>query len=758
MGAGDFVDLTTSPDEAPPPRKRARSPAPDVDLAAADEEEEARRRIMAHARRMNQERGMAGAADALAAGGSGGGGGSGGPPAAAPPPAPVAAEPLVTPGANALLAQLHAERMARQVARQQQQQQESAGICVPVQQLGALQLHGSQQRRQQQQAQPRQPQQQQQATPRQAQGEARLTLLTWNVWFREDIHVEARMAAIGGVIAARRPTFVCLQEVTPHIYHLFQRSPWWPAYYASNCPAGAPYFTTLLALRDAVQGAAGSFAEIPYENSIMGRDLKTVAGKVGGHSVRVATTHLESPTGWQPDQQHRQQRQAQLQHAAVLLELAREDDVLLAGDMNWGPDDGQPPLPGGWCDAWLHLHGGAGEQEGMTYDNRQNAMLHKKGGRALRRRLDRVFCRLRCWRLAGLELVGRQPLPGLQFEGRPVLPSDHFGLLLELHPSSKAGGPQLAQAAGLPTVFVEKAARLKMGGNPFAKEGKQDLLAGGSDALRSDDPDWQNQNEEQEPARSAALPAGELAEAAGALEGAPGAAQAPEQLQQQRGAAPVAAYGAQLPPPPPLVPAPLPPGAVSGTLYGDGSSADGRPYYPSAPGASGAWGSGSYEAAAAAAPPQPGFPPTAPGYPLPAAGSMGMYGISSDYQYGAGAPPQAAPAWTNSYPTDQQLAYTLALEQAGGAPPRQKLACGGLGEQWSLFLIGIFLWPLWYVACVWYCASKKQQADPRYRTPFILNCVASTVFTVIWVAVVVRNTGTWMSDCGTDAGGNWYCW
>lgn len=61
----------------------------------------------------------------------------------------------------------------------------------------------------------------------------------------------------------------------------------------------------------------------------------------------------------------------------------------------------------------------------------------------------------------------------------------------------------------------------------------------------------------------------------------------------------------------------------------------------------------------------------------------------------AGAPPQAAPAWTNSYPTDQQLAYTLALEQAGGAPPRQKLACGGLGEQWSLFLIGIFLWPLW---------------------------------------------------------------
>jgi tyrosyl-DNA phosphodiesterase 2 len=91
-----------------------------------------------------------------------------------------------------------------------------------------------------------------------------------------------------------------------------------------------------------------------------------------------------------------------------------------------------PPLPGGWSDAHVHLHGGSGDSEGLTYDTRGNPMLHKQGGRALRRRLDRVFCRLRRWRLASLELVGRQALPGLQWEGRPVLPSDHFGLLLEL--------------------------------------------------------------------------------------------------------------------------------------------------------------------------------------------------------------------------------------------------------------------------------------------------------------------------------------
>ena len=55
----------------------------------------------------------------------------------------------------------------------------------------------------------------------------------------------------------------------------------------------------------------------------------------------------------------------------------------------------------------------------------------------IRRRLDRAFCRLGAggWRLAGMELVGREPLPGLQHEGRPVLPSDHFGLLLRLAPA-----------------------------------------------------------------------------------------------------------------------------------------------------------------------------------------------------------------------------------------------------------------------------------------------------------------------------------
>lgn len=166
-----------------------------------------------------------------------------------------------------------------------------------------------------------------------------------------------------------------MQEVTPLIYQLFSSAPWWRAYAASPCPPGVPYFTALLWRRGTVQGVSpDKFAVLPFENSRMGaraavgscscmlgwactpslpslsplippptspfpnhpamlpgRDLKTVAGSVGGTVIRVATTHLESPTGW--NQLWSEQRVAQLKQSAAVLDTAREGDVLFAGDM-----------------------------------------------------------------------------------------------------------------------------------------------------------------------------------------------------------------------------------------------------------------------------------------------------------------------------------------------------------------------------------------------------------------------------------------
>jgi hypothetical protein len=62
----------------------------------------------------------------------------------------------------------------------------------------------------------------------------------------------------------------------------------------------------------------------------------------------------------------------------------------------------------------------------------------------LQKRLDRAFVKLRDFDVRSIEMVGKQPIPGVTYHktvsnrGKsqnielPVLPSDHFGLLVTL--------------------------------------------------------------------------------------------------------------------------------------------------------------------------------------------------------------------------------------------------------------------------------------------------------------------------------------
>ncbi|KAH7430901.1 hypothetical protein KP509_08G019900 [Ceratopteris richardii] len=107
--------------------------------------------------------------------------------------------------------------------------------------------------------------------------------------------------------------------------------------------------------------------------------------------------------------------------------------------MNWVDElDGAVPLPTGWHDVWLMLRP---NEEGLTFDCKQNPLLTGSG---LRKRLDRFFCHLQDFSLESIEMVGTQAIPGVMFETEvkvkgeskkvqlPVLPSDHFGLLLKI--------------------------------------------------------------------------------------------------------------------------------------------------------------------------------------------------------------------------------------------------------------------------------------------------------------------------------------
>lgn len=178
----------------------------------------------------------------------------------------------------------------------------------------------------------------------------------------------------------------------------------------------------------------------------MGRGIQALTMTLGNmQPLTIATSHLESPTG--KNSLHSSTRVKQAEQAIKILDSSRNACIFI-GDMNWSEiNDGNPPFLEGWTDAWLAIHGP--DVEGTTYDQRDNPMIshQRKNSTPLRLRLDRAWVKLQSskpgqyWAFGGISnqaaitRVGQAPIGGpdqLQYKGRPLLPSDHFGLLLRL--------------------------------------------------------------------------------------------------------------------------------------------------------------------------------------------------------------------------------------------------------------------------------------------------------------------------------------
>ncbi|KAF8391534.1 hypothetical protein HHK36_023839 [Tetracentron sinense] len=270
-------------------------------------------------------------------------------------------------------------------------------------------------------------------------GLSALKILSYNVWFREELEMYNRMKALGDLIQQHSPDLICFQEVTPNIYDAFKKFSWWKVYRCSVSNEMAntrPYFCMQLS-----KLPVKSFSCKPFSNSVMGRELCMAELEVRmGKALVVATSHLESPCPAPPkwDQMYSKERVAQAKEALNLLK--RSPNVIFGGDMNWDNKlDGQFPLPDGWVDAWEELRPG---ENGWTYDTKSNKML--SGNRTLQKRLDRFACNLRDFKLCGVDMIGMEAIPGLSYckEKKvkkelqklvlPVLPSDHYGLLLTI--------------------------------------------------------------------------------------------------------------------------------------------------------------------------------------------------------------------------------------------------------------------------------------------------------------------------------------
>ncbi|PWZ54504.1 Tyrosyl-DNA phosphodiesterase 2 [Zea mays] len=266
-------------------------------------------------------------------------------------------------------------------------------------------------------------------------------IMTYNVWFREELELIRRMNAIGDLIQHHSPDLICFQEVTPNIYLLFEKSDWWQAYKCSlphKMAMERSYYCMQMS-----RLPVKSFDRKPFLNSKMGRELCVADVTVGGSiKLVLATSHLESPCPGPPtwDQMFSKERVAQASESLNTLGAFR--NAILCGDMNWDEKvDGPFPLPedGGWIDAWAELKPG---EDGWTYDTKANAML--SGNRKLQKRLDRFVCKLPDFKVESVEMVGEEAIPGVTYVKEkkarreirqlvlPVLPSDHFGLVLTI--------------------------------------------------------------------------------------------------------------------------------------------------------------------------------------------------------------------------------------------------------------------------------------------------------------------------------------
>lgn len=90
------------------------------------------------------------------------------------------------------------------------------------------------------------------------------------------------------------------------------------------------------------------------------------------------------------------------------------------------------------------------------------------------------------------------------------------------------------------------------------------------------------------------------------------------------------------------------------------------------------------------------------------------------------------PPSAQGYPPPQYAAPAPVYYEAP-PPPRTDLTCG-IGLMWVLFIIGILLWPVWYVGACWGCVLVK--LDARERSGWIANCCGAVILTILWIVAI----------------------
>ena len=243
-----------------------------------------------------------------------------------------------------------------------------------------------------------------------------LRLLTWNLWFQDYLQIE-RLLALLSYVEPLNPHIIALQELTPVADVFFDDI---------NLPFSETFKSVPFTVPDQQWYWEGVYTRLPfssqsgrvvYAESEMGRGLTLL--HVPSHDLVVGCTHLES------ENEHPVRRR-QFAEAIKNLDSFNAANKILMGDMNTRKGNKLDDLlPSGWIDVWPTLYP---EEPGYTRDPARNVFTSK--GKA--QRLDRIYCKCRDFQPIAMQIIGDEILTTEY--GERFMPSDHFGVLLELKP------------------------------------------------------------------------------------------------------------------------------------------------------------------------------------------------------------------------------------------------------------------------------------------------------------------------------------
>ena len=252
-----------------------------------------------------------------------------------------------------------------------------------------------------------------------------LACATFNTWFQGG-EQELRYGGLMSVLEQSNADVIVLQEVTMQLLEALMSANWVRDRYKfarSPFRAGAiPSHGTMLLSRLPFRNA--TLHPIP---TYMGRSLLTVETMINGMKFVLATVHLESMKS------NADTRETQL--IAIFKILEESQNVILAGDFNFcsSSREENSRIDPRYIDIWAALKP---NEPGFTRDTDNNHMLAKAKNDSQRVRIDRILLRSDAqeWRPDSIQLLGTLPVSP---KYPKIFPSDHFGIISAIRPSSR---------------------------------------------------------------------------------------------------------------------------------------------------------------------------------------------------------------------------------------------------------------------------------------------------------------------------------